>query len=297
MRNDAQQPDLHKLFFIDEPSYRSSQHPYPEGGKERRFSGLSPETNVGLVTRRRRFLPTLTLGPDGRPIGAHNGAFIEYFDGNEWSPVFASADDRTTRKGLENGGAFNLLRNECGIRWTAKDISNRLARLYRDGKLKIRVTATIEIDMRMFGVAFSSKYAADHINIVVENDQAFRWQQVDTSSVFYEDVLNGSLASDQVNDYERIERHAKDVAAGHNSATLKGSIAIHGIDAEATSEVFLGAEIRELADTSGPFGSRALGLSNDPDEPNAGPRIIEIQYDITKQTTTLRLESLHRGTA
>ncbi|MCG8430827.1 MAG: hypothetical protein MJA29_06625, partial [Candidatus Omnitrophica bacterium] len=248
--------------------------------------------------------PTLTLGPDGRPIGTNRGTYIEFFDGEEWRPVKASADDGDTRKGLDNGFSFEILQNECGIRWTAKDISPTLKRIWILGKLKMRITATISCDVRLNSSNLrleAPKWSADNTYRVIVNE-GYRYQKLQrneeySKSRFADDVDDGTFGSDEADDRDALLDYEDKMSNSLNRASLKGSITVHGIDDDSLEGLSIGTHIDAIDDgRTWIFGGRGLTLNTDPGDQPTGARIVQMKFDVQNQSTTMNLEARNVGT-
>lgn len=99
-----------------------------------------------VVPHRRRFLPTMTLKDEKKPIGEHSEVHVEWYDvyTEKWKPIDAIETDWTAR----------LLHDEAGIEFTGPLppvlLWTSTARDKFDAdKARVRVTATIESDYRI----------------------------------------------------------------------------------------------------------------------------------------------------
>ena len=96
---------------------------------------------------RLEFLPTLTLGPDGKPAGRNDGVFVEYFEPvtETWLPfLHEEFPDHVVR----------VLRNECGIRFDGAVPPYELYEIKESGYTpRVRVTASIELPIAVRSIA------------------------------------------------------------------------------------------------------------------------------------------------
>jgi hypothetical protein len=195
--------------------------------------GVKPITAGGLV-KRRRFLPTLTLGVDGKPIGQIDGCVVQYFDETRedgpWIDIQASNDPDC---------ACTILINECGISFTGSVPPSELVWKYREtGDVpRIRVIATIELDSAIESSAGGggSGSGADVTLWAPDRFQHRRLHrfvsrpQID-SSPYAEKVDSGELKSAEIDGQKAADGFAEQLAAAWDHAEILGTLRLEGLD-------------------------------------------------------------------
>lgn len=227
------------------------------------------------MPRRRRLLPTLTLGKDGAPIGQVRGVFVEISDPNSegaWIPLQASG--------------CQLLRREAGIMFTGERIPNELRMQGEDAKL--RVTATLQADFRVQGVAprRATSPQADEAALIVVNDRQFQWRTVGATSQFQSDVQAKTRKSLERDDRAAIQAYAEDLREQFDVAAVNGQVTLEGTDHTnyKLGDLVTGISGRNISFSGSPL---AGGLQF--------PQIAAIGYDVQRQRTTIALERPRRA--
>lgn len=233
---------------------------------------VSPQQFFAL---RKRFLPTIALADDFSPAGEWNGIRVQVsLDGGAtWSET-GNENDEDTSDGQY--GPIALLNREAGIRFDFDVPPQKL--LDAGENVRVRVTATLRSDRRLWGIARSgdSVNPAD-VPGLFDLPARFACRLIHPSSTFYSDVAAGLRPAAIVDDRQRIQRYAEELLAAWNQADLAGVIVLHGID----HPVELGAIVTAI-------GGRQVGLATG-GSLNRFPQIVGLSYDVARQSTTLHL--------
>lgn len=122
------------------------------------------------LARRRRFLPTISTDDSGQS----HGVFVEI-----------STDGGSTWARYR--GAVAVLRDECGITLSSDTLPPEVFHAAARDDLAVRVTATVESDMRLAVTVERPGLAADHRGPRLWHDvsDAYHVRVVDTGSIFY----------------------------------------------------------------------------------------------------------------
>ncbi len=186
-----------------------------------------PEDGARTLTiRRRRFLPALTKGEDGKPIGA-KGFHLE------WRPKYHDGTSVVTADWQTVDWPFHVLADQCGVAFTG-EINPRLLQMVKDypDHKALRITATIASDFgrRVQAVKRPESPNADTIRLEARLPRRFRVRRVSTNSRWYtdrhEDVL--TLAAGTSTTVVEIAGDTHPIAEG-DRITITDSTAIDGV--------------------------------------------------------------------
>lgn len=195
----------------------------------------NPDTK-SVQVKRRRFLPTLTLGDGGKPIGKIDGVTVEYYrsdyEGNRWVEINPEEDPTW---------ACRVLEGECGISFTGGMPPIELLDIYQSGQYfpRVRVTATIELDTPIEETY--SPVAPDAVvpmTVLVDAPDRFhsRYYIDDTQdakikkSIYKDRVDEGELASTKMDSTDAIAAFAMQAAQNWARATVAGTARLEGIN-------------------------------------------------------------------
>ena len=230
------------------------------------------------VPRRRQFLPCLTLGTDGKPIGQHGGCVVEFWNvakegGAGWDVI---GDDMVC----------HLAEDECAVYFGGELPPERI---YEAGAAaKVRITCTLESDLPVgwdeVGVSKASPTDTP-IPLALDLSDQFHFRKVSEVSQFYAQVNDGTFKSDQVDDRDRLKEYLARVIDAEDHGQISGSLVLEGVD---RWEVELGQPVHTI-------DGRDLNLNgrSGNDSLNTGPKyptIVSIRYDVEGQATVLELE-------
>ena len=226
-----------------------------------------------VVYRRRKFLPRLTLGPDGKPLGNSQGVLIEYYDPNyeEWLPI-----ERT-------GAKPRLLKDECGIRFG--DAGPPMAlRMIPLADLQIRVTATIEGDDPIGKTRRHDTQLEDTISQTVWGKSRYAHNERARYNV------RGHVAGADVivDDRNAMRDEAGRLVTSWSAANLAGPLTLFGIDWDT---VLLGHNIHNIAGRDISLRTNKGGLADGPTTPARFPTVTSVTYNIQRQETILSLDT------
>lgn len=234
-----------------------------------------------VTPRRRKFLPSITLGNDLSPFGEVGGALVEYsVDGAvTWHPI-AKLEDRTCV----------LLERECGIRF---DGLFPPAELMRAGsqpgtslQAQVRITATIRDDVRLgaiVGPDAASPLAAT-APFLIDEQEKFHWREVLPTSKNYPAVQSGELTADQANDLAALTDYATWLQEVFDVADAGGHLVVEGLD----------NGVYQLGDLITTINGRNISLNAQSAASGQvrAPQVVGISYDAQNQRRTLILETM-----
>lgn len=189
------------------------------------WTGLRPEithtdlTSVlgsGTLPTCRKFLPCLSRVSDGASDTLESrGIFVEWKD----------PDDNTWKKVT---WSYSVLELECGI-WF-EEIPKKLWDAVNDDPTtaRIRVTATIESDSRIYATALrdNSSPNADRIVLRLNLGDKFHSRSVHSSSIFAADLATADVIDDTIN----LQAYVEAVRGTEDSAELSCSVILEGWD-------------------------------------------------------------------
>ena len=237
-------------------------------------------TGVGLLDdfhppRRRRLLPTLTLGPDGAtPIGRIRGIEVEYSNpnyGESGEPEWLALEDT----------ACELLEHEGGIYLSGERLPEAL--LLQGESLKVRATFTLESDYRIRATA-ARQANSPHPDIVpatLEVADRFQYRQVTTLSKYYDDVhgTTPTRSSLEQNDLTAIQNWANATRDNWDLRAVAGRLFLDSLDAHIYE---VGQRISQIEGRNVSFVAK--------EGTTAYPQIVAIERDVEGQQTILHLE-------
>jgi len=226
-----------------------------------------------FIARRRKLLPTLTLKDaadasvhDQVPIGALNGVEVEY--SNTSDPIWLPC------KGMD----CELLQQEAGVYFNGEKLPEEFFLPFGNfDDLRIRVTATIQGDYRLYG--FIDRQAdspnADNVPLVLDLPDRFRYRIRHSSLSKYG---GGSVPSTAVNESTAIADFAGSVRDVFDVMEVSGPIQLDGLDH--TYEV--GDRVEHIYGKGISFLCRTSS--------GIYPQIVAIERNIDQQLTVLHLE-------
>lgn len=221
------------------------------------------------LERRRKFLPCISLLPDGSPQGNAGGVFVEWWDNDEgaWKPI----DDLSPE-----GRQVRILERECGIRFDGPEVPEEI---YAQGNYaKVRVTATIQSDKRIeFRETAKNTRLADVRFEVIDAASKFRYRQRDAGSRFAGVVDSVANLDDRI----IMRQYAQQLLSAWNAATVEGSATLAGVDFNLTGVI---------GSTIGGIDGRKVGLSVGNDIPRF-PTVVGCKLDIQGQQTVLSIDT------
>lgn len=230
------------------------------------WSSVVDESRGFTVPRRRRFLPCITVDADRLPLGK-NGFVLEFKTSSDadWLPI----------EQLE-AGSFEILTQECGIRFTA-DIPPYVGTPLTD--FKLRITASVYSDSRLKYVAERSENSiqplvSDH---VIDARDKFKFAAVSEASKFYG---SSSYESTEIDDTLRIKEFAERLRKTWNQADVSSNVTIPWLDLHNYS----------IGDVITFVSGRDIQLSTGSVDGDKFPQVVGIHYDCQRHKRTLALE-------
>lgn len=244
----------------------------------------------GLVAKRRRLHPCITLADDKTPIG-QNGYLIEWRLYDTSLPASISGDPPwRPLEELLNAGSVHVLRNEIGIRFDGDLPPDDV--LANMGKIQFRITGTLFGDRRVRGLARRRDSSPQPLTVrdVVKEERTFQSRYIGAGSKFFRDYLRSKLpggdklANDAVDDADAAAAHAERLRGAWDQADVSGALTVALIDGEEyeLGDVIIGVAGRALSFAAAGEGARY-------------PQVIGIRYDFVTQTRTLTLSTMRDG--
>lgn len=243
---------------------------------------------------RLEFLPTLTLGQDGKPAGRNDGVFVEYFEPETeaWLPfLHEEFPDHVVR----------VLRNECGIRFDGAVPPFELYEIKQKGYTpRVRVTASIELPIAVRSVALNpSPRRTRRLTLALDGQYHHRYLYLSgaasgriQSSEFATRVFSGFLATIATapnGQYITSTRDDSDVMAAMitglrdawDQADVSGTLTLEGL--ELMKDVALGKKV------DGIIGRNISLYAND--NYSKAPQVLGIVIAPQMQQVTVTLNS------
>lgn len=248
----------------------------PDPGEGGNVQQQDPIQQNLFIVRRRPLLPCITMLETGEPAGEYQGMRFEFSTdgGTTWQNVVANEDS------IGLAEPFEILPDQMGIRFSGETPPETVLG-FRDS-FRLRVTAAIEADVRLMGIAQTLRSPNAHIvHQELDMPTRFLFRRVLSSSEFYTDLQNNRLLSGEINHQAAIEAFADQLLVAWNQADVSGPIPLEGLDWPAYA---LGQRVAKIA-------GRDLGLSADADG-TAHPQIVGISWDTEFQTTFLHLNAV-----
>lgn len=232
--------------------------------------------NKAVVPRRRRFLPTLTLRPDGTaPAGQHDGIHVEY-----------TLDGGTTWKPLEElGDSVEVLNHECGIRFAGLTAPLQM-KSFGYPQAKVRVTATIELDDRLQAEVDESGVSplVQANRVYVDCGEAFVHTVIAPNSELGKKIAGaaGALKDGSQDDRTPLMDFTKKLADAWNIAECSGVVAIDGLPARSGETFQVGDVITQLSGRGITFGLHPVRAKY--------PQVVAVAYMVQEQAQRLTLQ-------
>lgn len=253
------------------------------------YNGLRPEIKEAFnfnnefgtgewTESRRRFLPTITTGENGEPIGPSNGFLVEVLieelsgGAQRWETVEAN---------------FRILEDECAIYFDDEEPPSHVT--YVADIAVIRITATVRGDRKIGALAERKDDAEnpDKVREVVQAPGRFKRRIVSGNSSFSGTEGAGVKATD---DKDKILAYAEALRDSVQRVHTSGTIAFEGVEPPFKNDqgriaVGLGFNVKEIEGAGIKLGSLA-----DRDA-RPFPTVVGITMDFQKQRTVATLES------
>jgi hypothetical protein len=180
------------------------------------------DDHPSVVAKRRKFLPMLTRGSDGQPLGESAGVLVEWYDSllPGWVPVDISIPFF----------AHKLLTDECGISFTGEQPPMFMM---DDGlAARVRVTAVVESDSRITAVAVRQPTSVNpQVNErVLDVGHGFHARSLHPFSNYYSDVNNGLRAADVTDGRAALRDFVNQAREAWDQAQCAGHMRLEGLD-------------------------------------------------------------------
>ena len=232
---------------------------------------------------RRKFLPCITLGDDGAPIGQTGGIMVEWYDGTDstWKPLDEIGPEARH---------VRILERECGIRFDgavppyelmSQGIVFGSSQGLASGA-RIRVTATIVSDKRVSRArAEPASLIADEKELVLEVPSRFKHREVLSTSNNYSGVKAKTFKTTEVNDFTLAGILVDELLENWNQSSIDGNVTL-------TSHLFdvqqaLGDPLGGIFGRNIKFGTNVAGTKF--------PTVVGISLNFQDQKTTVTLDT------
>lgn len=229
-----------------------------------------PFYSWGAAARRRKFLPTLTLNDsDKSPAGKTEGVHVQYWDTN-------------TGSWLDWPHGCDILEKECGVYFNDQFPPREI---YRHGvNAKVRVTATIQYDCRLFYRAKKQDTSinAEVVELPLDLSHRYHLRKRDPLS-YFQSAPGGFYATNEDDDREAIQKYCDNIRDTYDIGTVSGPITLEGVDQTYFYELGLA-----LAGVNG----RTIKFNGNtrPDGEPSLPVIVGLTVNHAEQTVALQLE-------
>lgn len=227
-----------------------------------------------VVPRRRRFLPCLALSEAREPLG-RQGYYIEW-----------SKDGGTTWYLLEEleDHSIEILRHECGIRFSGLRVPQELYLAGADAK--VRITASVYSDERL---EYRSRRDARSIQpditpMVIDAADKFKFAKIiaRNAEAGTGSVINGeNYQTAEVDDTDRIKEMAERLRKAWDQADASIPVTIPWLD----------GDVYKLGDVVTGMDGRDLDFSIGSVDGPKYPQIVGLAFDCQQHKQTLHLES------
>ena len=231
--------------------------------------------------RRRRFLPTLALAPDGAPAGQVQGIDVEYSIGDDengdpkWEPVSK----------LREQGYVGILNDECGITFLGEHVPEPLYTAATQAK--VRVVATVEGDTALSYLNGEVRLSVNpnfESRVLLDGRGRAQIRIIDPSSPYAEQVADGDRNSLEVNEVSDLVDLADGLLDRWNRADCTGPIVLPGLHHGGF----------ELSDVVQGIGGRNIDLTTHHAAARY-PQIVGIEYLVQSQQIVLHLDTPRAG--
>lgn len=261
--------DVHRKFVANEAGDYNGFRP-----RIRKAADLTNIFGHGVVPRRRRAHPCLTKLSTGEPIG-DNGYVIEVLfpTTRYWQPLDT----------LQDHGEVVILENEIGFLFDGLLVPPEV-QAHNDG-IRFRMTCTIVDDERLVHVEgpYPKSAQPETVTTVLDEADRFHYRQIDESSIHYEQVKNGALIADVVDDTEEIEKFAERQVEAWDMLDVDGGCTVIALDGE---QYHLGDVLTQIL-------GRGIKLNATPGSTNKrNPQIATISYDLVNHARKLGFSTM-----
>ena len=232
------------------------------------------------VKRRRRLLPGIVRRKDGVPLGEDGIVLqIQLADGDEW----------ITPDNQNDFGAWAVLDQEIGIRFTGNHVPSELWAAFQDGDKtplgwpKVRVTGVIVSDDRLEYTAERRETSPQKevIEELIDAGERFQFRELHKDSIHYED--RESFDVDEQDDYQAIKKFAERLRDAWDQADVSGKFEIIGLGGQ---KLELGMVVTSV------YGREiALEAHGEGAERKVYPQIVSITRDYERQGRTITLQT------
>lgn len=189
------------------------------------FRSVYGADHAEVPTRRRRFLPMLTLGDDRKPLGKVGGCHVTW-----WNPDKDGGAGWDELKSDYPFFACRLLEGQCGILFTGQ--LPPIFIMDAGAAARVRITATVESDYR---IQYQAVRPASSVNpqvheVFLDLNKRFHFRALHADSEFYSDVQAGERLADLSDGRASIRSFTEALRGNWDQADLSGSITLEGVD-------------------------------------------------------------------
>lgn len=176
-------------------------------------AGLTLYDRLLFGRTNRRFWPCISEGADGQPAGHHNGYHVEW---QKTDGTWAVLNEEV-----------RILENECGIRITTPEIP-----LYLRKPVSIRITASVDslLPIEHTETIPGRSHLETGITLRIDGSDEYFHRTVKNQSIFNADIRSGKRKASEAYDIPKMRERALQVLRSYSHPTIKGDIALSGID-------------------------------------------------------------------
>lgn len=227
---------------------------------------------------RRKLGPTLTLGDDGAPIGQVQGVYVEYSN-----PLFPAVAGEPEFLPIGNWACI-VLEKEPGVYFRGEFVPEEILR--QGAAARIRITATLDSDLRLIGSAVRKQSAnTDTVRLALDLADRYFDSKVLLAgtyrSRFADDVVAQVRRSNTNSDVTTIQEFAETLRNTFDTVEISGPIVLEGCD----YDYQLGDQVLDIKGLELDLACNVVGSN-----PRQYPQISAITYDPQANTATLQLE-------
>jgi len=290
--------DLYKSkpFWVQDPKYARVWRDWVLN-EARDYPRPSSNGNVDLTTMfrltygqshpevapvRRKFLPCLTRGIDGEPIGKEGHCVVEWYNPLKPGGAGWQALD------VYEYWSCKLLEHECGISFTGETPPVDL--FFLGNNAKVRITATIRSDTRISYLAarLSSSVNVDVKQATLDVGRSFHARALHPLSKFFPALFSGTVKADIVDGRTALQTFALDLRDTWDQAACSGTLQLEGLDVD----IKIGDVITGITGRTVSFNTTMAAGGE-----GRYPQVVGITLDVQEQRTIVTINEFRETNA
>lgn len=229
-----------------------------------------------LLSARQKFMPTLTQGDNGSPIGNIEGCYIEisFFESGEWT-------DYVEVQTLSDGKTCEVIRDWMGVYFNGDFPMRKIMKLGGEN-VRIRVTATVDVGRVSIEDAsdlthplFFTPLGIRPNTLTLDNPGSFPLTGVGSESIF-DGRINNSTTDQVPSVFDRMRQFAAVTLLQQRHTGVSGTVQLRGLNVDYVDKI--GYEV-------GQINNLDFSLFSGTHRPS----LIGCQFDVQSQITTLLL--------